>query len=254
MVHPLMRQSPSTSQPVAAAATVGARPDQDQDPDQIAGRIIAMLDRLHVLVVGPGLGRDPLMQETCVRVIRAARQRGMPVVLDADALLLVAKEPELVKGYGLAVLTPNVVEFGRLAKALGVDELVVDAKEREGEEVKVEALAKALGGVMVLQKGRVDRLSDGRTTMTVDLAGGKKRSGGQGDTLTGCIATFLGWRKAYLDGLWETGQALPEEELVGLAVFGGSAVTRVSFFFFRFWDERMMVDIDLGAGMFTPGV
>jgi ATP-dependent NAD(P)H-hydrate dehydratase len=61
----------------------------------------------------------------------------------------------------------------------------------------------------------------------VDLEGGRKRSGGQGDTLTGSIATFLGWRKAYLDGIWETGGRLKEEELVALAVFGGSAITRV---------------------------
>ncbi|EAQ92890.1 hypothetical protein CHGG_01125 [Chaetomium globosum CBS 148.51] len=96
----------------------------------------------------------------------------------------------------------------------------------EGGDGKVEALARALEGVMVLEKGGRDRLSDGRVTYTVDLEGGRKRSGGQGDTLTGSIATFLAWRKAYLDGLWETGGGLKEEELVALAVFGGSAVTR----------------------------
>lgn len=220
MVHPLMRSSPAS---LADSITASSA---DTDPAQVAPRIIAMLDRLHVLVVGPGLGRDPLMQETCARVIRAARERALPMVLDADALLLVQKDPGLVRGYGLAVLTPNVVEFGRLTKALGVDE-AVGAADGPG---KVEALAKALGGVMILQKGKEDRLSDGRTTLTVDLEGGKKRSGGQGDTLTGCIATFLGWRKAYLDGLWETGGGLKEEELLALAVFGGSAVTRVSLF------------------------
>ena len=221
MVHPLMRSSPSS---ITESVTSSSA---ETDPSQVAARIIALLDRLHVLVVGPGLGRDPLMQETCARVIRAARDKGLPMVLDADALLLVQKDPDLVRGYGLAVLTPNVVEFGRLTKALGVDDQVRSAAEEAGESAKVEALARALGGVMVVQKGAKDRLSDGRTTLTVDLEGGKKRSGGQGDTLTGSIATFLGWRKAYLDGIWETGGALKEEELVGLAVFGGSAVTRV---------------------------
>jgi ATP-dependent NAD(P)H-hydrate dehydratase len=187
-----------------------------------------MLDRLHVLVIGPGLGRDPLMQDTCARVIRAARDKGMPMVLDADALQIVQRDPDLVRGYGLAVLTPNVVEFGRLTSALGVDAEVGAAAQQHGETAKVEALARALGGVMIVQKGAKDHLSDGRTTFTVDLAGGRKRSGGQGDTLTGSIATFLGWRKAYLDGIWEHGKVLKEEELVGLAVFGGSAITRVS--------------------------
>ncbi|KAK3362277.1 Ribokinase-like protein [Lasiosphaeria hispida] len=214
MVHPLMRSSPS-----ALSSTPSTEP-ADTDPAQIAARIIALLDRLHVLVVGPGLGRDPLMQETCAHVVRAARDRGMPVVLDADALLLVQRDPGLVKGYGLAVLTPNVVEFGRLTKALDIAAVSEDGKGRVG------ALAKALGGVMVVEKGEVDRLSDGTGTWTVDLEGGKKRSGGQGDTLTGSIATFLTWRKAYLDGIWETGGGLKEEETVAVAVFGGSAVTR----------------------------
>ncbi|KAK4128984.1 Ribokinase-like protein [Parathielavia appendiculata] len=223
MVHPLMRSSPTSP---SAPVTSGDPNSPDTDARQIAARIIPLLDRLHVLVIGPGLGRDPLMQDTCALVIRAARDKGMPMVLDADALMLVQRDPELVRGYGLAVLTPNVVEFGRLTQALGVDEQVKAAKEQAGETAKVEALARALGGVMIVQKGQKDHLSDGKVTFTVDLEGGRKRSGGQGDTLTGSIATFLGWRRAYLDRIWETGDKLKEEELVGLAVFGGSAITR----------------------------
>jgi len=146
----------------------------------------------------------------------------MPIVLDADALLIVQNKPELVRGYKLAVLTPNVVEFGRLTKALGIED------DGTSETGRVEKLAKALGGVTVLQKGKKDFLSDGEKTMVVDWEGGRKRSGGQGDTLTGCVATFLAWRKAYLDGIWEHGGTLKEGELVGLAAFGGSVVTRVS--------------------------
>ncbi|KAK3329797.1 Ribokinase-like protein [Apodospora peruviana] len=220
MVHPLMRSSPSS------LSSFNTESSDETDPSHVASPIIELLGRCHVVVIGPGLGRDPLMQETCAHVIRAAREKGMPMVLDADALLLVAKDPSLVKGYGLAVLTPNVVEFGRLTKALGVDEEVKELAEKAGETAKVEALAKALGGVMVVQKGAKDHLSDGKTTFTVDLEGGRKRSGGQGDTLTGSIATFLAWRKAYLDGIWEAWGKLKEEELIGLSVFGGSAITR----------------------------
>ena len=209
MVHPLMRSS---------------SPEEPYDPGKVASTIVPLLDRLHVLVVGPGLGRDPLMQETCARVVRVARARGLPLVLDADALLLVGADPELVRGYGLAVITPNVVEFGRLGKALGV-------KEGEGG---VEGLARALEGVLVVEKGAVDRVSDGRETVVVDLEGGRKRSGGQGDTLTGSIATFLAWRKAYAEGLWEHGGKLEEGELVRLAAIGGCAITRVSFCLFCF--------------------
>lgn len=215
MVHPLMRQSP----PGAAPTTK----DPDTDLGYISSRIIEMFSRLHVLVVGPGLGRDPLMQDTVTRVIRAAREKGMPVVLDADALLIVQKDPGLVKGYREAVLTPNVVEFKRLCDALKVE------VQSGGETAKVESLAKALDGVTIIEKGGKDFISNGETTLVDDLQGGKKRSGGQGDTLTGAVATLLGWRKAYLDGLWDTGkEKLSADEMIGLAAFGGSAITRVS--------------------------
>lgn len=182
-----------------------------------------MLPRLHVLVVGPGLGRDSLMQSTIYHVLKAAREANMPFVIDADALQVVQQNPDLVKGYENAILTPNVVEFGRLCDALGIKDAGGDGPER------VETLARALEGVTIVQKGGNDYISNGTTTLVDDLKGGKKRSGGQGDTLTGSIATFLGWRKAYLDGLWDVGEKkLDPKEMIGLAAFGGSAVTRVS--------------------------
>ncbi|KAK7752773.1 hypothetical protein SLS62_005325 [Diatrype stigma] len=227
MVHPLMRQSPGPGQDAASL------PATDTDPEQISARIVDMLPRLHVLVVGPGLGRDPLMQETLARVLAAARERRIPVVMDADALALVTRTPELVVGWREVVLTPNVVEFGRLWK--GIMDSGSDSSEEQQSEGKkkkpsaqVEALSKALGGVAIVQKGGCDYISNGEpgTTLTVDLRGGLKRSGGQGDTLTGSIATMLAWRRAYLDGLWDHGGKLKEEELLSLAAFGGAAITR----------------------------
>ena len=154
MVHPLMRQSSPEGE---------AQPD----PDDIAAGVIDMLPRLHVLVIGPGLGRDPVMQETVSRVIRAARDKSMPVVLDADALQVVQKDPGLVKGFTEAVLTPNVVEFGRLWDSLKLKD-PGHAKETD----KVEILARALGGVTVIQKGSKDFISNGHVTLVGDLEGG----------------------------------------------------------------------------------
>lgn len=184
-----------------------------------------MLGRLNVLVVGPGLGRDPLMHKTLAKVLAAARKQKMPVVMDADSLGLVQSNPELVIGWKEVVLTPNIVEFGRLQKALKIDD-----KEFEGksETAKVEALSQALGGVAIVQKGGKDYISNGDSTLVVDLEGGLKRSGGQGDTLTGSIATFLAWRGAYHEGLWDHGNKLDERETLRLAAFGGAAITRVS--------------------------
>lgn len=188
----------------------------------IAGAVTEMLDRLHVIVVGPGLGRDPLMQETCRIVVEEARRRKMPFVLDADGLALVTKNPDLVRDCKECILTPNVVEFGRLAQAL-------DVKLPGGEAASEEAcvrVAKALGGVVVIQKGIVDYISNGETTLVCDLEGGRKRSGGQGDTLTGSLGTLLAWRKVYLEDLWETKGNYGEAETLMLCAFGGAAITR----------------------------
>lgn len=223
MVHPLMRQSQNAKKEHEPAAWDASK-DPESNAEHIASQIKDLLPRLHVLVIGPGLGRDPLMHATVAHVIRAAREQELPVVLDADALAIIHTQPELVSGYTGAVLTPNVVEFSKLC-----DALKVKVDDDAPETARVEALAKALKGVTVVQKGAKDYISNGETTLTVDLEGGKKRSGGQGDTLTGSIATFLGWRRAYLDGLWDVGKnPIDEHELVGLAAFGGSAITRVS--------------------------
>jgi ATP-dependent NAD(P)H-hydrate dehydratase len=212
MVHPLMRQSSHASTTDSASS--------------IAKTIIDMLPRLHVLVIGPGLGRDKLMQDTCAEVIAAARKQNVPFVLDADGLNLAQIKPELVQGYKECILTPNVVEFGRLCKSKGIN-----TEGLEGGKA-AEKLSNAFGGIVIIQKGAKDYISNGESTYVSDLEGGLKRSGGQGDTLTGSLATFLGWRKAYLDRIWDHDGELDDIELLALAAFAGSAITRVSRIFY----------------------
>jgi ATP-dependent NAD(P)H-hydrate dehydratase len=208
MVHPLMRQTTHVQ--------------ANESASSIAQTVIDMLPRLHVIVVGPGLGRDRLMHETCEKILQEARKQKVPFVLDADGLLIAQTKPEIVQGYRECILTPNVVEFGRLCKSKNID--VDGLKAEEGAE----KLAKAFGGVTVIQKGGNDYISNGDKTFISDLQGGLKRSGGQGDTLTGSLATFLAWRRAYLDKLWDHDGDIDEVESLALAAFGGSSITRVS--------------------------
>ena len=42
----------------------------------------------------------------------------MFIGMDADALLLVGNDPNIIKGYRRVVLTPNVVEFKRLSESV----------------------------------------------------------------------------------------------------------------------------------------
>ena len=56
------------------------------------------------------------MQNYARLALRLAREQDMYVVIDADALWMVQKDVEIVKGYHKAVLTPNVVEFKKLSE------------------------------------------------------------------------------------------------------------------------------------------
>ena len=210
MVHPYLRSSKSTSDPASSGK-------------DLASPILEMLPRLHSLVIGPGLGRDPVTQKQVSEIIKVARDSKPPIsmVLDADALMIVNENPDLIRGHKECVLTPNVVEFARLAKALGVD-----PEEGKPEEA-ASRLSQKLGGVCILQKGPVDYIAAGATPTVCDIQGGLKRSGGQGDTLTGSLGTFFAWRESYHEELWEDKEVrMSREETLLLVAFGGSAITR----------------------------
>ena len=81
-------------------------------------------------------------------------------------------------------------------------------------------VSRALGGVTVLQKGSVDRIctntskaikeqaalsqvKEGESAeelVIVDVPGGLKRCGGQGDILSGAVGTVMAWGKCYETG------------------------------------------------------
>jgi len=234
--------------PTAAGAIKSYSPDlivhpilrEDQTPDGIQGALSGLLSRLHVLVVGPGLGREDYMQKFATRAIELAKDKGMFIVLDADALLLVGNDSSLIKGYRRAVLTPNVVEFKRLSEQVKIDPKT-PSKERAS------LVSRALGGVTIVEKGaqdiictntgdasaedaKISHVTPGETTeeqVVVDVQGGLKRCGGQGDILSGSIGTMLAWGKCYEDGAFGD-KSIPSSRMPLLASVGGCMVTRTA--------------------------
>ena len=196
-------------------------------PDKIRPELESLLSRLHVLIVGPGLGRETYMQSYARTALSIARSNGMFLVLDADALWMVNQEPELIKGYQRAVLTPNVMEFKRLKDKLGI---------RDGDE-EAGMVSRALGGVTIVQKGATDIIAIDTTgssallkvqeRIEVDTKGGYKRCGGQGDVLSGNIGTMMAWGKCYEGGAYGDGD-IPASEIPLLASIGGCMVTRTA--------------------------
>lgn len=85
------------------------------------------------------------MLAAVARVIEVAKARDLPLVVDADGLWLIERRPQLVEGYGAAVLTPNAAEFRRLAQALQLP-----------ASCGLQQLVDRLAGPVVVQKGPVD--------------------------------------------------------------------------------------------------
>ncbi|KAF9785016.1 Ribokinase-like protein [Thelephora terrestris] len=215
-------------------------------PECLKSELSSLLSRLHVLVIGPGLGREDYMISHAKMALNLAKENGMYVVLDADALWMLGQDLGILKGYRRAVITPNVMEFKRLSEAVGID-------PSTPPDSCASLVSKALGGVTVLQKGPEDviatntrgvspkeahdisKLPDNvprerleeETVTKVDTLGGFKRVGGQGDVLSGCTATWLAWGKCYETGAFGDG-SISTTHLPHLAAVGGSIVTRTT--------------------------
>lgn len=164
--------------------------DPEKPWDEVESGVEALFERFHAVVIGPGLGRDEFMQNCARLCITLARKKGIYIVVDADGLWLLQNEPEVIKGYSRAILTPNVAEFARLCKAVNID-------PQQDPDQAAKKLAQALDGPTILEKGKVDRITNGREVLCVDTEGGLKRCGGQGDILAGCLGTLAGWAKIY---------------------------------------------------------
>ncbi|KAF9477610.1 H-hydrate dehydratase [Pholiota conissans] len=237
--------------PTASGAIKSYSPDLIVHPilnerhssERVKPELQSILSRLHVLIVGPGLGREDYMQSFAKLAISIARDRGMFIVLDADGLYLVGQDINIIKGYRRAVVTPNVVEFKRLSEAIGIDPAVPS-------DQRASLVSRKLGGVTVLEKGAVDVIATDSTgeeadlaasqlsganaefekakeTVHVDVEGGLKRCGGQGDILSGSVGTFMAWGRCYEDGAFGD-HTIPASRIPLLAAIGGSMVTRTA--------------------------
>lgn len=244
MVHPVLVNSKSAGGGGEIGRLVPAV--QRLVADQVLPPITSLLDRLvHAMVVGPGLGRDVVVLSTAASVLELALlRRGderVPVVIDADGLYLVTVHPMVLQSLqGAAdnshvVLTPNIVEFQRLCKAAGVS---VEPPRLLDPAYRVQLASQvshAFHGVTVVVKGKEDVAVCGDTLLVVDPAlpelainVSPRRCGGQGDTFTGVLATFLAWGFNRHRGVWNGTDALVHRDLVLLACFGASVVVKHS--------------------------
>nr|KIR46314.1 ATP-dependent (S)-NAD(P)H-hydrate dehydratase [Cryptococcus bacillisporus CA1280] len=225
--------------------------DPQKSREDIRSALKGVMSRLHVLIIGPGLGRDDHMQ-SCARIAfeLARDMEQMGVVVDADGLWLVQNEPKVVMdwpGVPRIILTPNVMEFKRLCGTMS--KLMNYQKiDSSGPHTSLcPQLATALGNATIIQKGPSDIISNGlklpssflsdesegeQNYLEVKVEGGLKRVGGQGDILSGSTGVLLAWGSEWVRGSYEhVGHPPPQEKAIAenipvLAAYGASTFNR----------------------------
>ena len=158
------------------AALVAARPEAMTHAVEDVASLLPLLERATVLAVGPGLGQG----EWGRSLYRAALAADKPLVLDADALNLLADDAHAVPG---AVITPHPGEAARL---LGKEKSEVQA-DRFGA---AEALAHKFRCVVVLKGAGTIVAAPGETPAVIGAGNPGMATGGMGDVLSGVIAAL----------------------------------------------------------------
>lgn len=142
------------------------------------------LDHINSLIIGPGLGTE---LAACVHLEKTL-QLSIPIILDADALNLIARHAELQeilsKRSSSTILTPHAAEAARL---LQIDTDVVQANRIK----TAESLVKKFNCAVVLKgAGSICSFPNGdiyfNTTGNPGLS-----SAGTGDILSGMIAALI---------------------------------------------------------------
>ena len=93
-------------------------------------------------------------------VIDKCKANNIPIVIDADGLWHLTNNPNVIRGYKKAVLTPNAMEFSRLLHSVLKRGDVPPAVHPDPHSVAEVSLA--LGGVTIVHKGSTDVISNGK--------------------------------------------------------------------------------------------
>lgn len=133
------------------------------------------------VVMGPGAGLQPETKKFMKACVEAVELAGKPLLLDADGLKAFAgfKRPLKVP----LVLTPHAGEYAILTGK----PLPEDMDERVSE---VKRGAAELGAVLLV-KGKVDIISDGKRVKLNFTGNPGMTVGGTGDVLSGVVGAFL---------------------------------------------------------------
>ncbi|HHH36656.1 MAG TPA: NAD(P)H-hydrate dehydratase [Gammaproteobacteria bacterium] len=137
-----------------------------------------LLAQATVVAVGPGLGLSPWARG----LLDAVLESPLPVVVDADALNLLAGEPARREDW---ILTPHPGEAARLLGEAGAAAVQAD------RFLAARRMQERYGGIVVLKGNGTLVCEAGQAPALCDAGNPGMAAGGMGDVLTGVIAACL---------------------------------------------------------------
>ncbi len=187
------------------AAFLGEAPAYDSLQPELMCRAAAEHDfGTGAVVAGPGLGTSPQAHELLMRVLAAQN----PLILDADALNLIASEQglrhRLTQRQGSTMITPHPLEAARLlgTSSARVQSDRIAAARELADGLRAVTVLKGSGTAIALPNGRVYVNTTGNPALA---------TAGTGDVLAGMCGALLaqGWPapQAACGAVWLHGRA-----------------------------------------------
>lgn len=140
------------------------------------------IEKASLIVLGPGIGTDEIAEELVEIVLS---ESYVPMIADADAINIIAKNPHLKRYYTEnIILTPHIKEMARLTGETSeyISENMQEVASKYHEEYGVGIILKSHQTVIV---GRDDNI------YFHDIATPALAKAGSGDILTGILAGML---------------------------------------------------------------
>lgn len=155
-------------------------------PELVCHPDVSSAGRAQAWVVGPGRGTD----SAAATELRKVLAQGLPTVIDADALTLLARNTSLrrtVAEHPLTILTPHEGEFTRLYEATFGSSL----HAATGWSRALRELAEELNSIILL-KGRLTRVTaPGQPLYSFNSGHSYAATPGSGDVLSGILGAVM---------------------------------------------------------------
>ena len=178
------------------------------DPGKCFSQLPADPRRFTAAGVGPGLGMAPETEHALLELLEIATS---PMVIDADALNILARRPEMqVHIPAGSILTPHLGELHRLTGAWDGEQDKIARASALARQTRSVIIVKGAHTMICLPDDRVFFNSTGTPGMA---------KGGSGDVLTG-----------FLTGLIARGYGAPEAAILGVYLHGRAGEKAADYF------------------------